>query len=468
MRGLTDTLPSERTLTSIWHHGLLASELRTTDGRSLRVIFRGLWTHSDGPDFRDAMLDLDGQLVRCSVELHVRASDWLRHNHQSNPAYDAVGLHAVHINDLSQPIISTSGTPIPTVEMSAFYTVPLNHLANPPELAVPGVGMGACLPTLPAEHPEAIIQTLERQGWQRLVDKSKDFSQSLTVMPAGEVLYRGIAEALGYSRNREPMIETARRAPLIMLERIAKEGGGSDATAALLFAGGFIPLSGAGSAALEADPGWASHLNERGELLGGRLGIEPVSPESWSLNRVRPANHPARRLASLADLVNRTSDIGLVSTVIDALEGRDGGLASIFFSVSPAIGEQRTRQIVTNILAPFLAAYADSMLDERLAEQVGEWWDGLPGRVDDQVSRRTLRQIVGDRRFPIRSALAEQGLHHISRNGCELLRCFECPIAQLAAEFELPRRLQLAGNPDADVGLGGVPSDVSGGDGQRH
>jgi hypothetical protein len=108
-------------------------------------------------------------------------------------------------------------------------------------------------------------------------------------------------------------------------------------------------------------------------------------------------------------------------------------------SAQPAIGESRRRQIVVNTLAPFVAAYADATGDQSLMEQIGVVWEQLPGGVDDDVARKTIKQIVGERRFQVRSALEVQGLHQIGRQGCAHLRCFECPVAALAVQFEEKR-----------------------------
>lgn len=432
------TPPGEQILADIWHAGLLASEMRLVDSRRLRVIYRGTWTFSDGPDFHGAMLDIGGRLVRGDIELHVRASDWVRHGHHQDPRYDGVVLHVVHIDDLDQPVLTSADESVPTLLMSRFYQAPLETLESSNIPAVAGAGHGPCLPTLPGERPELVRQVLEQEGWRRLTEKQLAFSQALTVLPAGEILYRGIAEALGYSRNREPMLQVASDLPLVTLERLASEAGSAATCAGLLAVAGFLPLDATMAQSMDIDPAWAAILSKSGWDLLERLGLDSQPSSSWTLNRVRPANHPTRRLASLADLVVRTAHDGLVGSVLSAALAGGDHLDRLFAGVTPTIGAQRRRQIITNIVAPFLAAYADALQDDLLGEQVSDWWQRLPGSADDQISRLARRQIVGRRRFPIRSALAEQGLHRIAREGCRQLRCFECPIAQLAAIHEGP------------------------------
>ncbi|HPX41624.1 MAG TPA: DUF2851 family protein, partial [Candidatus Hydrogenedentes bacterium] len=49
----------EAVLQGIWYEQLLRTEgLVLPDGRSLRVIFPGWWNQNEGPDFRDAQLEI--------------------------------------------------------------------------------------------------------------------------------------------------------------------------------------------------------------------------------------------------------------------------------------------------------------------------------------------------------------------------------------------------------------------------
>ncbi len=57
-----------------------------------------------GPDVREAAFLLPEGVVRSGpVEVHLRASDFLRHGHDRDPAYGALVLHLVWIDDRAQP-----------------------------------------------------------------------------------------------------------------------------------------------------------------------------------------------------------------------------------------------------------------------------------------------------------------------------------------------------------------------------
>ena len=84
----------------VWQHKLWpAEEMKTVDGRQVRVIDQGLLNTGAGPDFFNAKVMIDRQLWSGNIEIHVRASDWFRHGHDKDSAYDSVVLHVVASSD---------------------------------------------------------------------------------------------------------------------------------------------------------------------------------------------------------------------------------------------------------------------------------------------------------------------------------------------------------------------------------
>ena len=80
----------------IWQHRLYRLEdMTTNDGRRVRVIDPGLLNTDAGPDFFNSKVEIGGRMWAGNIEMHVRASDWQRHHHNGNAAYDSVILHVV-------------------------------------------------------------------------------------------------------------------------------------------------------------------------------------------------------------------------------------------------------------------------------------------------------------------------------------------------------------------------------------
>ena len=86
----------ERALWRLWQkRAARQQEFRTPQGRRVRVLFPGRRGVTAGPDFRAALLEIEGLgLVRGDVEIHRRADDWDAHGHTDDPNYSGVALHA--------------------------------------------------------------------------------------------------------------------------------------------------------------------------------------------------------------------------------------------------------------------------------------------------------------------------------------------------------------------------------------
>lgn len=81
------------------------------------MISPGIINNDAGPDFSNAKIRIDGITFAGNVEVHVKASDWYRHGHDKDDAYNSVILHVVAIDDtrISRP----DGSEIPQICIGA-------------------------------------------------------------------------------------------------------------------------------------------------------------------------------------------------------------------------------------------------------------------------------------------------------------------------------------------------------------
>src|SRR5258707_5834256 len=113
----------EELLHFIWRYRYCnQQELVTEDGQQLQIVCPGEPHTDQGPDFRNARIHIGDRLCVGPVELHVRASDWIRHAHTGDPHYRDVILHVVWVNDWSgggTPAVA----PAPSGPKALFYAL---------------------------------------------------------------------------------------------------------------------------------------------------------------------------------------------------------------------------------------------------------------------------------------------------------------------------------------------------------
>ena len=63
--------------------------------RAIEVIYPGEINWDGGPDFFNARLRIGSIVWAGNVEVHRKASEWLKHKHHLDPAYDSTILHVV-------------------------------------------------------------------------------------------------------------------------------------------------------------------------------------------------------------------------------------------------------------------------------------------------------------------------------------------------------------------------------------
>ena len=106
----------EEFLHYVWQYLLFdTANLRTDDGQLLTVIKTGIPHIHSGPDFENARIIMNGIIWAGKVEIHILASDWEKHGHHHDPAYDGVILHVVWKND--KPIPRRDGTLLPVLSL---------------------------------------------------------------------------------------------------------------------------------------------------------------------------------------------------------------------------------------------------------------------------------------------------------------------------------------------------------------
>lgn len=393
---------------------LRGRELFTVGGGRLQVIHPGRANSEGGPDFHHAIIDIKGSgLLRGDVEIHTMSSQWRIHGHHQDPGYNGVILHVVMWHDKERPTVLQSGKTVPVLPLSPYLELTPEGMER---FSSPLAGYDEPCHDLRARLGDgAMGELLDKAGEERFRSKAAFFQEELAIKEGDQVLYEGLMRALGYSKNKEPFEELARRLPLRVLKGIAQretaEGRGPLLQRALLEAAGLFPPS-----------------------LGV---INPMREAEWHLSGVRPCNMPQLRIAGAGYLLARYLERGLVEGVLrlvaeaDAERGHGRLEQGVITRGSKGIliGRGRAREIVVNVLLPFSFAWAERAAQGELSNHGLELYRHYPRLEENQITREMSRQLFGEQCSKVvRSAQRQQGLIHLYKSLCLEGRCPQCPL----------------------------------------
>lgn len=107
---------NEKLLQYLWNFKIFTHyNFLDTEGNSLEILDFGTWNTNAGPDFLMAKIKCRNIVLAGHIELHVKSSDWIFHQHTLDPAYDNIILHVVYQHDVE--IKELVDKNIPTLEL---------------------------------------------------------------------------------------------------------------------------------------------------------------------------------------------------------------------------------------------------------------------------------------------------------------------------------------------------------------
>lgn len=423
----------EDLLQYVWRYRLWPDRVLTAgDGRRVEVIDQGQLNRGSGPDFFNATVRIDGELWAGNVEIHVRASDWHRHGHDGDPAYDNVILHVVQYDDCD--ITRGDGVTIPQVTLRtareledsyrAFMSSPLSELP--------------CARQLAGIPPIVLNDWLTALAFERLHRKADDILAIIETTRGDwdTAAYITLARAMGFGTNADGMERVARATPLRHIRRHADSA--TSVEAMLLGRAGLLqePPRDAYEERLLRDFKFYRHkFGTADDLTPLPLAQEPAAytPPIWNM-RQRPANSPLRRLVTLAAFIRNHGTPG--HDLLD-MRSYDEARRLFDFEVSEywrthtafghecaytggVLAEGSIRLLCINAVAPLQFAYAESRGDDSVRERVVDFLTALKPESNSVIS---LFAAAG---IKVPDAFTSQALLQLRRAYCEARKCLYC------------------------------------------
>ncbi|HVC81094.1 MAG TPA: DUF2851 family protein [Chloroflexota bacterium] len=413
-------IAGERDLWRLWLSRRLPMELRTREGRGVRVLFPGVANSGAGPDFLGAQIAFDGEPPRRGdVELHLRATSWKGHGHDHDQRYNGVILHVV-LEDDGGPAWIAAGLPIPVLALGPL-------LADLGEPRTPASEEGPCRNVgAPRAEPARVRAAIRAAGQARFEARASLWEGELAATPVEDCMLRSLLRCAGLGGNGEACAALAQALDGATLEAMLQ--GPADqrsvtAAAALLGMAGLLEL---GKASGEEHEAWS---RQSGYWPG-----RPLDARQWRRFRIRPANLPEARLRVVAAVLAANGLSGLTTRLAELVDRPEPSpVAELLAPLLPegaGAGRSWALESWTNTLLPFLAAAGPKLGRAGLGERAARLYAGLPGGGDNRVLTR-MRGIAGLDAEPS-AAIAQQGLLHIWADCCSRQECARCPLARVS------------------------------------
>ena len=429
----------EKLMQYVWEHRLWnPAGMTTNDGKKIRILDPGLRNDDAGPDFFNAKIEIDGCLWAGNVEIHYRASDWRRHGHDKDAAYDSVILHVVDKDDA--PVFRSNGERIPQMVMQCSPRFVERYSA-----LVDGKAELPCKKVIASLSPLEVAEWIESMAFERLQTKTERVRRLLELYNGNweAACYVTFARNIGFGTNNDAFERLAKSLPLQLLH---KHSDSLTQIEALFF----------GQAGMlenyqqYADNNYYRQLCREYAFLKNKFSLRRPDGLVWKSFRMRPQNFPCRRIAMLAGYVY--GGFRLMADILDA----DGDIAKLreLFAVSltgywsthysfsgepaasgasQAIGRGAVDVILINTVVPLYYAYGTLTDNYGRVESATHILEQL------KPENNRITALFANAGLKIDNALASQAAIQVRNEYCNPRKCLYCRVGHKllsAAAFE--------------------------------
>ena len=415
---------TEQLLQYTWKHRLFTTPLLTTRGERLEVLDPGLWNHDSGPDFFNAKIIIGGQEWVGNVEVHLKSSDWLRHGHQEDRAYDNVVLHVVGEADTDVQL--ASGRVLPQVVIAAPHDVAESFSALMAQEAYP-----PCYRIIPHVAQIKVHAWLNALTVERLQQKTERIDRWLQ-QTGGDwerTFFIALARGLGFGINSDAFELWAAG---IDLSQVGKHRDNLEQVEAFfLGTAGLLPRA-LKAAEGKAGSSTAALWQREWKFLQSKFGLTAMPPEQWRYLRLRPQNFPHVRLLQLARLYHEAH-----LSLSPLLQAPDAdAVRQLFATALPQLQKSSITLLLVNVAAPILFAHGRSHHDDERMEHAFALLESLPAENNNITRSWRLASLT------VASAADSQALIQLRHAYCDRRDCLRCRFgAEYLAQKPLPSAL---------------------------
>lgn len=410
---------NEQLLHYVWKHKLFNKfNIQTSDGQPVDIVSVGEHNHNAGPDFFNGRIKIGGTEWAGSIEIHIKSSDWYKHGHEKDPAYNNVILHVVSEFDVE--IKTQNNILVPTIELQFDPKLTSNYQA-----LINSKKWVAC------EDYFSSIDPMLRNIWNEtlLIERLQRKSEFVKTLMAqtnndlDEVFFKMLCQNMGFKTNKQPFEQLSRK---ITLKNIRALGNNKEQIEALLFgAAGFLQ---------KPKDDYHQILAKEFSHLSTKYKITPLDPVIWKFARMRPVNFPTIRIAQLANILSQSTafsqQLKEAKEIIEAQKLFNATVSNYWQThftfgkeskKSPKnLGASSINNIIINSVFPFLFEVSRYYDDAKLQQKIFTWMEKLPpekNKITDQW------KAIG---AEINSAYTSQASIELYNEYCIQQKCLNC------------------------------------------
>lgn len=414
---------TEEFLCYLWEFRLFRGDLKLVDGRDFRIVNSGIRNHESGPDFFNARIQIEEIQWVGNVEIHLKASDWIRHHHHNDKSYDNVILHVVFESDTS--IETAAGETVPTFSVENFFDITLwEHFQQ----IIKGRGWVPCAGLVGKADDFVVLSWLENIAAARLMKRQEEIETVLqrTGNDWDAAYWIRLCRNFGFQVNAVPFELLGSMLPLNYLLKHADS----------LLAVESILFGVAGMLNEDFQDDYPKQLQKEFDFYRKKFNINVLEKHLWKFMRTHPGNFPTIRLAELAQVVcsggAHLSNI-LNANSIDELKKMFCVAASDYWNNHyrfdktssekvKILGNNSIDLLLINTVIPFIFSYGQLRKDDLLSEKALIFFQQLPPE-DNQIIRNWEKLGV-----KAQNAMESQSLIQLKQQYCSSSKCLQCRI----------------------------------------
>ena len=412
----------ESILHYVWQNKLFSLQnLTTTDAESVDVVDVGRINTDAGPDFFNAKIKIADTIWAGNVEIHTHSSDWNKHSHQLDKAYDSVILHVVSRVDTD--VFRTDGTKIPQLELKFPTSIAHNYEQ-----------LCSQQKWIPCADKINLIPAIFIQSWKNalLAERLEQKMNAIEVLLTDnnqhweEAFYITLARSFGFGINNQAFESLAKSLPVSILGKHKDQ----------LFQLEALLFGQSGLLCMDELDEYATSLKKEYDFLQSKYGLIPIKKSEWKLLRLRPDNFPHVRIAQFAALVHSSTklfskivenpDIEYIQQLFNCGTSSYWNTHYLFANESvlnvKRLGNLSVNGIIINTVVPFLFCYASQKKNDELKDKTLQMLERIPAERNSIVSNWKNLDLK------VENAFDSQALLQLKKQYCDDKKCLRCRI----------------------------------------